>query len=434
MNKITEYQNDRQTAPLIIPKKVDGSRFELDELQDDQRDVAVYILSKMKEWLDSMEEGKPFEPLRMTVQGAGGTGKTVLINTLVTVIREMFQSTDSVVVAAPTGSAAYKTSGETVHRTWSVPLHDSHGAELKKLSKEVEKRLKQKFKHPVVTIIDERSLLSLMVVGYASHNFAQTAYGGIYTGPHSFAGIPILILIGDDCQIPASMSKGIFDCPICDSDKRESQNKHFSKAEAIGMDVILECANDVMTLSRKKRQTADQEEYCRLLDDARISDLSWEDSEMILEQLHLTKGPYTDDDRKQIVEGALFVSANKEPVQEFNFMMLGKTSSPDNPVAVMKSKMRSRSGGAARPSHFDDACPITAMICVHAQVAIRGRNLIPEWGLFNGAIGIVREIVFAPDANPNDGDLPLYVLVEFPCYCGPVWDEKNPKVRHSQTM
>jgi uncharacterized pyridoxamine 5'-phosphate oxidase family protein len=37
--------------------------------------------------------------------------------------------------------------------------------------------------------------------------------------------------------------------------------------------------------------------------------------------------------------------------------------------------------------------------------------------------------VFAPNDNPNDGDQPLYVVVEFNSYCGLAWDEENPKVR-----
>jgi hypothetical protein len=40
----------------------------------------------------------------------------------------------------------------------------------------------------------------------------------------------------------------------------------------------------------------------------------------------------------------------------------------------------------------------------------------------------VREIVFAKGDNPNHGNLPKYVVVEFPAYSGPKWDSDNPKV------
>ena len=42
-----------------------------------------------------------------------------------------------------------------------------------------------------------------------------------------------------------------------------------------------------------------------------------------------------------------------------------------------------------------------------------------------GSPGTVIEIVY--DRGPLDGDLPEYVIVEFPGYCGPPWMETEPK-------
>jgi predicted GTPase len=75
------------------------------------------ILCKLREWLshlgieDGCEMGD-FKPSRMTIMGAAGTGKSVLINTLVTVLRVMFDDNDVVHVAAPTGTAAFNVGGE----------------------------------------------------------------------------------------------------------------------------------------------------------------------------------------------------------------------------------------------------------------------------------------------------------------------------------
>jgi hypothetical protein len=54
------------------------------------------------------------KPLRMTVLGCAGSGKSVLINTLVGCIRKMFNN--SVFVTAPTGAAAYNVGGQTTDR------------------------------------------------------------------------------------------------------------------------------------------------------------------------------------------------------------------------------------------------------------------------------------------------------------------------------
>ena len=70
--------------------------------------------------------------------------------------------------------------------------------------------------------------------------------------------------------------------------------------------------------------------------------------------------------------------------------------------------------------HFDhNSIPMKTEFCVGCRVSIKGNNSEPEWGIFNGAIGTVREIVFQKDKNPNYGHLPSYVAVEMPSYCPP---------------
>jgi len=78
-------------------------------LNEDQFKVAYVIIRKLKEWVELLKktesERKQFKPLRMTVVGCAGTGKSVLINTVVGYIRKIFQDNNSVIVAAPTGAA-----------------------------------------------------------------------------------------------------------------------------------------------------------------------------------------------------------------------------------------------------------------------------------------------------------------------------------------
>ena len=103
-----------------------------------------------------------------------------------------------------------------------------------------------------------------------------------------------------------------------------------------------------------------------------------------------------------------------------------------NPLACLKAQNVERHKKVIR-SHYDiSSTPLETQICVGARVAIRGKNIKPTWGLYNGAIGTVHEIVFAKDANPNLGHLPLYVAVEMLAYkpptSVPLFDQNNPKV------
>jgi hypothetical protein len=48
------------------------------------------------------------------VRGAAGTGKSYIINTIVSYLRRMFGDNDVVHVLAPTGTAAFNVIGETL--------------------------------------------------------------------------------------------------------------------------------------------------------------------------------------------------------------------------------------------------------------------------------------------------------------------------------
>jgi hypothetical protein len=66
-------------------------------------------------------------------------------------------------------------------------------------------------------------------------------------------------------------------------------------------------------------------------------------------------------------------------------------------------------------------------ICQGAKVQISGKNYEPDWGLFNGAVGKVQEIVYLKDESPLDGTLSKFIIVEFPDYCGPHWIQDKQK-------
>ena len=63
----------------------------------------------------------------------------------------------------------------------------------------------------------------------------------------------------------------------------------------------------------------------------------------------------------------------------------------------------------------------------NAKVQLTGVNLCPKWGLYHGARGKVLDIVYDPKHSPPE-DLPLYILLDIPEYCGPPFIKEHPTV------
>ena len=94
--------------------------------------------------------------------------------------------------------------------------------------------------------------------------------------------------------------------------------------------------------------------------------------------------------------------------------------SKENPVANIRAQ-HARGKTNARMSHFDDdnGVPSTLKICHGARVFLSGKNVCTKWGLYNGTIGTVVDIVYGRGESPNTYHLPKYVLVRFESYTGP---------------
>jgi hypothetical protein len=115
--------------------------------------------------------------------------------------------------------------------------------------------------------------------------------------------------------------------------------------------------------------------------------------------------------------------AYNAPIQQFNKDELLKINGVNNPVARLIPKYCKTSNVAvkASSSHFDKR---GEKICVSyiargCKVELRGRNIAPQFGLYNGAMGIVKDIVYNENESPITGHMPRYVLVFFPSYTGP---------------
>ena len=139
------------------------------------------------------------------------------------------------------------------------------------------------------------------------------------------------------------------------------------------------------------------------------------------------------DKQEEVKKKSTYIVATHDDKNEHNSKQLSKLCSDINPLAFLKYVDVSGEGKKCVWKHYaTHRIPMTTFLCVGAKVAIKGKKFKPSWGLYNGAIGTVNEIVFKPGDNPNCGDLPVYVAVEFQSYNPPsiipCFDHQNPKV------
>ena len=397
----------------------DGQHYSLDSLYDDQKQIVAIVLSKIEEFL-LCDDLSDFKPLRMTINGAGGSGKSVVINTIVSIMRRMFQTNGVIKVAAPTGTAAFNVKGSTLHHTCNNKVSNKHYIP-NSMGREKRKQLIQKFKTLLVLIVDERSLINSCDLGTVECQIGETIFGGGFMSEKSFGGLPVVILAGDDYQLPG-MKEGAFSALI---------NKKGSIMTQRGRSALIECSNFVMELSGSKRMQDSLTQQKIILEKLRIGhDLNDLEAQKLL-SLHLDVIAELHSEKvvKDIERKSIYLFYTNEKRIRHNMERLKQESSPLNPVAIIQPHSTGPIGGKGVSSHFEGSnLPESCMICIGCRVAIENRNFNPLWGLHNGACGTVDEIVYEKNKSPNNGDLPLYVVVNFPLYCGPVWDQNNPKV------
>lgn len=424
---IQEYENkqndDKSNKNLIIPLKQDGSRYYLNEAKGVQRLILYHIFDTIKKWVTN---DSSFVPFHRIITGAGGSGKSYLIQQITSAIRQMFGKNETVETSAFTGAAAYNIRGSTIHSAYSINCMNSD-MEMSQLSRD---KLIRRMRHTVALLFDERSMISAEVLGAAERNVALTCHGG---NKHKmkWGGIPIILLFGDDYQLPPVQIKGKGKGAFHAIDYTSTKYKSMLSTEVKGIQEFVRLSKDAFNLDSNERIQNDQNEFKELLNRVRIGKPTEEDKAILL-SLSLHKIPRQIREQHETSSDTLNLFATREMCCDHNFKKLKEHSTEENPVAFLKHRL---------PKHYHEknndqnAIPQATCFSRGCKVSIKGRNFCPILGLYNGAIGTVEEIVYKPNETPNTGNLPLYVAVNFPGYLGHktefgkyVWDTKLPTV------
>lgn len=416
--KIDDYNNNKDNN-LRLPRKTNGELYKLEDLNEEQFKIAYVILKKIKEWLSlynaTEDRKKKFKPLRMTVMGCGGTGKSVLINTLVCCIRKVFDDNNSVFVTAPTGAAAYNVGGTTIHKEFKLNYMDTNSDG--NLGDNAKQTLIKKLLQTIVILFDERSMIGQITLGDAESNIRKTAHNGGHEN-EDWGGIPVVVAFGDDYQLPAP-ALGAIESLVNQGKCKSSQN---------GAQQFINLGKTTMELTKIMRQSEKEKPFLDLLFNMRFGHPREQDKDTLL-SLHLNSDNFTPEQIEEIKRKATYVCANKKEVIEHNWNRLREEHSNTNPVARIQTQTinnGTRYRGTAKCLRKESDIEPILNICRGARVQIRGKNFEPDWGLYNGAIGHVVEIIYEKNSSPLDGSIPEYVVVDFPQYRGPPWIQEKP--------
>lgn len=93
----------------------------------EQTEIVYRVLQKLKEWIDftqNKDNSSRFQPLLMTIQGAGGTGLSTIIHIITQLLSDMIPDARVSAVTAPTGSAAFNVGGRPCHSFFKVDIKD----------------------------------------------------------------------------------------------------------------------------------------------------------------------------------------------------------------------------------------------------------------------------------------------------------------------
>lgn len=433
------FYGDKKGGKLQIPlKKRDDSEYQLRDLNFEQQAVVICAIDSIIKFLKNDPTYKPF---RATVVGCGGTGKSFIINTLISIVRQYTQCNETVKVAAPSGGAAYNVQGCTLHRALKLSVNSKKLCEPLSEDKQIE--LSKELKRLLMMIVDERSMLNSQLIAGAERNLRHCIYGQ-QNQRELWGGIPVVIIFGDDYQLmPVSDNGAIQGYALQNGYKDAKATKKTPNQqlmEEIGHNLFIDnLAMNVFTL-RENYRTINDPHFGNILSRLRLGKASRTDAERLMKQcLH----SHSKENREKIENDPKTVwlyTRNHEKNTQNITKLVEHSNRVAQPIARlqcqwMSNRCQSKGKDSVRRSHFKNCSLVLQTdLCVGAPVAISGINIVPEAGLYNGARGWVIDIVYDTVEGPNNkhkDHLPRYVVVDFPGLRlgnADPWDPKHPTV------
>ena len=102
---------------LVIPNQKNGNAYDVEMLSDEQKSVVYDAVDTV---MKSLANDPNYKPMRATIMGSGGTGKSFIINTIISMVRTLTCSNEPIQIGVPSGAAAFNVQGSTIHNLGEV--------------------------------------------------------------------------------------------------------------------------------------------------------------------------------------------------------------------------------------------------------------------------------------------------------------------------
>ena len=330
------------------------------------------------------------KPLRMFISGVGGTGKSFLIEALKLLVGKIWSHNGlTVIVAAPTGLAAFNVGGLTIHRLFQLPIeHEGKTAGYWSLPKVSQKVMKKQLLNVKLIIVDEISMVSSLNLAYM-HLRLEELFGG-----DEWFGNRNMLFVGDILQLqPVSGN------PVFEKITQKSLLHKLGCAAYVNIwrDSVV---YDELTINERQKSDA---EFATMLDCVRRGCPT--DETICCLEKRVVQVSVSDkfNELSQSGQSPVCLFPTRKACKEFNHEMLQELASEVHEIMCTdeidqtSSTQKWTKKATEQLEKLNSDCNMTAgleaklTLAVGARVMLR-RNMDTKKGLVNGAIGIVLSI------------------------------------------
>ena len=398
-------EQERETVDLELPQVSPLS------LNENQRAIVSLVLYTLYNFVENQQD---YHPLRLVVSGTAGTGKSYVIKCLQRLVRQVFGAINAIQVITPTGNSAYLVQGRTAHSFLGIPTGGRSCNELTVPSGPVLEKIQKKCENLKVLVGDERSMFGRTTMGWMEQH-ARYAINRGANADELWGGIPVVVFMGDDVQLPP-----VCDTPVYIPDCRSVPSNHGR--------LVWTSLDSAVELTQILRQNESEQQLRDVLMSLRTySTTAWQIRWLQQFQWHNLRISHGPELLGRMDEQGLYVFPTHRLEWERNKTKLLECNRlPNHPVAKIKAVDNGRHAQKADSNKAGGLLPLLYLCCDSKVMLVV--NLKAEWGLYNGAVGTVVDIVYADGCRPSDDPAPLpdVVFVRFPGYKGPPYINEDP--------